>query len=58
MKMWLAKIERKELKKKRPFLNAGFRSNLLMHWTCHKAQGGQWKAVFVEFKGYLPEDQQ
>ena len=22
--------------------------------TCHKAQGGQWKNVFVE-QGYLPE---
>ncbi len=24
--------------------------------TCHKAQGGQWKKVFVDH-GYLPEDQ-
>ena len=24
--------------------------------TCHKAQGGQWKTVFIDH-GYLPEDQ-
>jgi exodeoxyribonuclease-5 len=24
--------------------------------TCHKAQGGQWNAVFID-QGYLPEEQ-
>jgi exodeoxyribonuclease-5 len=49
-----SKVERKELIKKDPFLNA-LQIKFAYALTCHKAQGGQWKAVFVD-QGYLPED--
>ncbi len=48
------KRERYKELKKNPYLNA-----LLVKFayalTCHKAQGGQWKAVFVD-QGFLKED--
>jgi exodeoxyribonuclease-5 len=44
-----------ELIKKDPFLNA-LQIKFAYALTCHKAQGGQWKAVFVD-QGYLPEEQ-
>ena len=50
-----SKVERKELIKKDPFLNA-LQIKFAYALTCHKAQGGQWKAVFVD-QGYLPENQ-
>jgi exodeoxyribonuclease-5 len=50
-----SKTERKELIKKDTFLNA-LQIKFAYALTCHKAQGGQWKAVFVD-QGYLPEDQ-
>ncbi len=49
------KTERQELIKKDPFLNA-LQVKFAYALTCHKAQGGQWSAVFVD-QGYLPEDQ-
>lgn len=36
-----------------PYLNA-LQVKYAYAMTCHKAQGGQWKHVFVEM-GYLPE---
>ena len=39
--------------KKNPFFNA-LQVKFAYALTCHKAQGGQWKRVFVE-KPYLPE---
>lgn len=50
-----SKVERKELIRKDPFLNA-LQIKFAYALTCHKAQGGQWKAVFVD-QGYLPENQ-
>ena len=50
-----SKTERKELIRKDPFLNA-LQVKFAYALTCHKAQGGQWKAVFVD-QGYLKEDQ-
>lgn len=49
------KTERMELIRKDPYLNA-LQVKFAYALTCHKAQGGQWKAVFVD-QGYLPEDQ-
>lgn len=49
-----SKKERMELIKKDPFLNA-LQVKFAYALTCHKAQGGQWKAVFVD-QGYLTED--
>ncbi|MHC2990545.1 ATP-dependent endonuclease [Pontibacter sp. HJ8] len=43
----------KELKKN-PYLNA-LQVKFAYALTCHKAQGGQWKAVFVD-QGYLKDD--
>ena len=39
--------------KKNPFFNA-LQVKFAYAFTCHKAQGGQWKRVFIE-KPYLPE---
>ncbi len=39
--------------RKNPYLNA-LQVKYAYAMTCHKAQGGQWKNVFVEM-GYLPE---
>jgi exodeoxyribonuclease-5 len=50
-----SKAERMELIKKDPFLNA-LQIKFAYALTCHKAQGGQWKAVFVD-QGYLPAEQ-
>ncbi|MFN3758057.1 MAG: ATP-dependent RecD-like DNA helicase [Algoriphagus aquaeductus] len=49
------KTERMELIRKDPYLNA-LQVKFAYALTCHKAQGGQWKAVFVD-QGYLVEDQ-
>lgn len=49
-----SKKERMELIKKDPFLNA-LQIKFAYALTCHKAQGGQWQAVFVD-QGYLPEN--
>jgi exodeoxyribonuclease-5 len=40
--------------KKNPFFNA-LQVKFAYSLTCHKSQGGQWKAVFVE-QGYLTND--
>jgi exodeoxyribonuclease-5 len=47
--------ERREKLKSDPYYNA-IQLKFAMAVTCHKAQGGQWKAVFVD-QGYLAEDQ-
>ena len=49
------KTERQELIRKDPYLNA-LQVKFAYALTCHKAQGGQWKAVFVDL-GYLKDDQ-
>lgn len=51
----LNRKERMEAMKKDPYLNA-LQVKYAYAMTCHKAQGGQWDAVFVD-QGYLPEDQ-
>jgi exodeoxyribonuclease-5 len=40
--------------KKDPYLNA-LQVKFAYALTCHKSQGGQWKAVFVD-QGYLTEE--
>ncbi|MEN2282623.1 AAA family ATPase [Algoriphagus sp. SE2] len=50
-----SKVERMELIRKDPYLNA-LQVKFAYALTCHKAQGGQWKAVFVD-QGYVKEDQ-
>lgn len=53
-----AGLERKELKKaikEDPYMNA-LQVKYAYALTCHKSQGGQWNAVFVD-QGYLNEDQ-
>jgi superfamily I DNA/RNA helicase len=50
-----SKTERRELLRKDPYLNA-LQIKFAYALTCHKAQGGQWKAVFVD-QGYLKEEQ-
>lgn len=40
--------------KKNPYLNA-LQVKFAYALTCHKAQGGQWKAVFVD-QGYIKDD--
>jgi ATP-dependent exoDNAse (exonuclease V) alpha subunit len=49
------KGERQEAIKKDPYLNA-LQIKFAYALTCHKSQGGQWKAVFVD-QGYLTEEQ-
>ncbi|TDQ19522.1 exodeoxyribonuclease-5 [Algoriphagus boseongensis] len=49
------KTERQELIRKDPYLNA-LQVKFAYALTCHKAQGGQWKAVFVD-QGYLKDEQ-
>ncbi|MCS5490038.1 ATP-dependent DNA helicase [Algoriphagus limi] len=49
------KNERMELIRKDPYLNA-LQIKFAYALTCHKAQGGQWDAVFVD-QGYLPDEQ-
>ncbi len=48
------KKERIRLIKKDPYLNA-LQVKFAYALTCHKSQGGQWKAVFVE-QGYLKDE--
>ncbi|MFD3000972.1 ATP-dependent RecD-like DNA helicase [Pontibacter toksunensis] len=48
------KKERSKELKKNPYLNA-LQVKFAYALTCHKAQGGQWKAVFVD-QGFLKED--
>lgn len=50
-----SKKERMEAIRKDPYLNA-LQVKFAYALTCHKAQGGQWSAVFVD-QGYLPENQ-
>ena len=45
---------RNEAIKNDPYLNA-LQLKYAYALTCHKSQGGQWNAVFVD-QGYLPED--
>jgi exodeoxyribonuclease-5 len=47
-----SKKERQELLRKDPFLSA-LQVKFAYALTCHKSQGGQWDAVFVD-QGYLP----
>ncbi|EOZ92628.1 RecD-like DNA helicase [Indibacter alkaliphilus LW1] len=49
------KSERLELIKKDPYLSA-LQVKFAYALTCHKSQGGQWDAVFVD-QGYLTEEQ-
>ncbi|TXK45296.1 AAA family ATPase [Pontibacter qinzhouensis] len=48
------KRERSKELKKNPYLNA-LQVKFAYALTCHKAQGGQWNAVFVD-QGYLKDD--
>ncbi|WP_276495771.1 ATP-dependent DNA helicase [Pontibacter litorisediminis] len=48
------KKERYKELKKNPYLNA-LQVKFAYALTCHKAQGGQWQAVFVD-QGFLKED--
>ena len=48
------KRERAKELKKNPYLNA-LQVKFAYALTCHKAQGGQWKAVFVD-QGFLKDD--
>ena len=49
------KTERMEYIRNDPYLNP-LQVKFAYAITCHKAQGGQWKAVFID-QGYLVEDQ-
>jgi len=48
------KADRMDMIRKDPYLTA-LQVKFAYAITCHKAQGGQWKAVFVD-QGYLTED--
>jgi ATP-dependent exoDNAse (exonuclease V) alpha subunit len=48
------KKDRNEALRKDPYLQA-LQVKFAYALTCHKSQGGQWKAVFVD-QGYLPDD--
>lgn len=48
------KADRKKAMRKDPFLQA-LQIKFAYAVTCHKAQGGQWKAVFVD-QGYVTEE--
>ncbi|WP_439882386.1 ATP-dependent DNA helicase [Pontibacter sp. MBLB2868] len=48
------KRDRNKEVKKNPYLNA-LQVKFAYALTCHKAQGGQWKAVFVD-QGFLKDD--
>jgi ATP-dependent exoDNAse (exonuclease V) alpha subunit len=50
-----SKKDRTESIRKDPYLNA-LQVKFAYALTCHKSQGGQWNAVFVD-QGYLPDDQ-
>lgn len=49
-----SKKERREAIKKDPYLNA-LQVKFAYAMTCHKSQGGQWDAVFID-QGYLKDD--
>ena len=49
-----SKKERSELLAKDQYLNA-LQVKFAYALTCHKAQGGQWKAVFID-QGYIPDN--
>lgn len=49
-----SKIERREKMRTDPYLNA-LQVKFAYALTCHKSQGGQWPAVFVD-QGYLTEE--
>lgn len=51
----VSKRERNEAMRKDPYLNA-LQVKFAYALTCHKSQGGQWAAVFVD-QGFLTEDQ-
>jgi ATP-dependent exoDNAse (exonuclease V) alpha subunit len=51
-----SKKDKTEGVRKDPYLNA-LQVKFAYALTCHKSQGGQWNAVFVD-QGFLPEDQQ
>lgn len=48
--------ERMKQLKQNPYFNA-FQLKYAYAVTCHKAQGGQWRNVFID-QGYVPEDGQ
>lgn len=50
-----SKKERAEAIRRDPYLNA-LQVKFAYALTCHKAQGGQWSAVFID-QGYLPDGQ-
>ncbi|GAA4418001.1 AAA family ATPase [Nibrella viscosa] len=50
-----SKKERAEAIRRDPYLNA-LQVKFAYALTCHKAQGGQWSAVFID-QGFLPEGQ-
>lgn len=50
-----SKKERAEAIRKDPYMNA-LQIKFAYALTCHKSQGGQWSAVFVD-QGYLPPEQ-
>ena len=50
-----SKKERSEAIRRDPYLNA-IQVKFAYALTCHKAQGGQWSAVFID-QGYLPDGQ-
>ncbi len=50
-----SKKERTEALRKDPYLNA-LQVKFAYALTCHKSQGGQWSAVFID-QGYLPDPQ-
>jgi exodeoxyribonuclease-5 len=49
-----SKKERNEVIKKDPYLNA-LQVKFAYALTCHKSQGGQWNAVFVD-QGFLTQE--
>ena len=50
-----SKKERSEAIRRDPYLNA-LQVKFAYALTCHKAQGGQWSAVFID-QGFLPDGQ-
>ena len=50
-----SKKERSEAVRRDPYLNA-LQVKFAYALTCHKAQGGQWSAVFID-QGFLPDGQ-
>lgn len=51
-----SKLTRRKLVREDPYLNA-LQVKFSYAVTCHKAQGGQWKSVFVD-QGFLTEEMQ